>query len=159
MRLIRPGFILTMTCKTSHSAEQNRTSISKRIPKVWTCFARGKIKAPMSEGKEPRPSKPLVRAAREEAQRTLVARTSPASVVRVVGTWSRLRAAVKTAVMRLAIRRWLDVQKWEYATVPLISHALQEILNQWGEEGWELVQVMESSATGTTAYLKRPKQA
>jgi hypothetical protein len=49
------------------------------------------------------------------------------------------------------------VQKWEYATVPLISHALQEILNQWGEEGWELVQIVESSATGTVGYLKRPK--
>ena len=47
--------------------------------------------------------------------------------------------------------------KWEYVTVPLISHALQEILNQWGEEGWELVQVLESPATGTTGYLKRPK--
>ena len=50
------------------------------------------------------------------------------------------------------------VQKWEYATVPLISHALQEILNQWGEEGWELVQIVESQATGMTAYLKREKQ-
>ena len=49
------------------------------------------------------------------------------------------------------------MQKWEYATVPLISHALQEILNQWGEEGWELVQVMESPTLGMTAYLKRPK--
>lgn len=48
--------------------------------------------------------------------------------------------------------------RWEYATVPLISHALQEILNQWGESGWELVQVVESSATGTTAFLKRPKE-
>ena len=47
--------------------------------------------------------------------------------------------------------------KWEYATVPLISHALQEILNQWGEEGWELVQVLESTQTGTVAFLKRPK--
>jgi hypothetical protein len=54
-------------------------------------------------------------------------------------------------------RRWVVVEKWEYATVPLISHALQEILNQWGEEGWELVQVVESQSTGTTAYLKRPK--
>lgn len=52
----------------------------------------------------------------------------------------------------------VSMTKWEYATVPLISHALQEILNQWGEEGWELVQVVESSATGTTAFLKRPKQ-
>ena len=48
--------------------------------------------------------------------------------------------------------------KWEYASVPLISHALQEILNQWGEEGWELVQVQESQATGTVAFLKRPKE-
>ena len=48
--------------------------------------------------------------------------------------------------------------KWEYASVPLISHALQEILNQWGEEGWELVQVQESTVTGTVAFLKRPKQ-
>jgi Domain of unknown function (DUF4177) len=52
----------------------------------------------------------------------------------------------------------LDKQKWEYTTVPLISHALQEILNQWGEEGWELVQVLESPALGMTAYLKRPKE-
>jgi hypothetical protein len=47
--------------------------------------------------------------------------------------------------------------KWEYATVPLISHALQEILNQWGEEGWELVQVLESPQTGITAFFKRAK--
>lgn len=51
------------------------------------------------------------------------------------------------------------MQKWEYATVPLISHALQEILNQWGEEGWELVQVVESQSTGTTAYFKRTKES
>ena len=55
------------------------------------------------------------------------------------------------------MERMVQVQKWEYATVPLISHALQEILNQWGEEGWELIQVVESQALGMTAYLKRPK--
>ena len=49
------------------------------------------------------------------------------------------------------------MQKWEYATVPLISHALQEILNQWGEEGWELVQVVESPSTGITAFMKKEK--
>ncbi len=49
------------------------------------------------------------------------------------------------------------MNKWEYASVPLISHALQEILNQWGEEGWELVQVQESTQTGTVAFMKRPK--
>ena len=70
-----------------------------------------------------------------------------------------------STTMRSAIglQVWQEVnaleklEKWEYATVPLISHALQEILNQWGEEGWELVQVIESQALGMTAYLKRPK--
>ena len=41
---------------------------------------------------------------------------------------------------------------WEYATAPLISHALQQILNQWGEDGWELVTVEND-----VAYFKRPK--
>ena len=45
----------------------------------------------------------------------------------------------------------MDQQKWEYTTVPLISHALQEILNQWGEEGWELVTILQNNV----AYLKR----
>ncbi|GMA86544.1 hypothetical protein GCM10025868_17940 [Angustibacter aerolatus] len=27
--------------------------------------------------------------------------------------------------------------KWEYATVPLIVHATKQILDQWGEDGWE----------------------
>ena len=31
---------------------------------------------------------------------------------------------------------------WEYATVPLIVHATKQILDQWGEDGWELVQVL-----------------
>lgn len=42
---------------------------------------------------------------------------------------------------------------WEYATAPLISHALQQILNQWGDDGWELVTVEND-----VAYFKRPKQ-
>ena len=28
---------------------------------------------------------------------------------------------------------------WEYATVPLLTHATKQILDQWGEDGWELV--------------------
>lgn len=43
---------------------------------------------------------------------------------------------------------------WEYATAPLISHALQQILNQWGSQGWELVQVVDN-----VAYFKRPVHA
>jgi len=47
----------------------------------------------------------------------------------------------------------ITMQQWEYATAPLISHALQEILNNWGEEGYELVTVVDN-----VAYFKRPKQ-
>jgi len=42
--------------------------------------------------------------------------------------------------------------RYEYATAPLISHALQQILNQWGDDGWELVVVQEN-----VAYFKREK--
>ncbi len=50
--------------------------------------------------------------------------------------------------------------KWEYATVPIIPHAAQEILNQWGEDGWELVTVFSPpDVGGVVAYFKRPKDA
>lgn len=44
--------------------------------------------------------------------------------------------------------------RWEYVTSPLISHNLQEILNQWGDDGWELVAVEDD-----VAYFKRPQDA
>ncbi len=46
---------------------------------------------------------------------------------------------------------------WEYATVPLIDHATKQILDQWGADGWELVQVLVMPSGGLVAYLKRPK--
>ncbi len=50
------------------------------------------------------------------------------------------------------------VTTWEYATVPLIIHATKAILDQWGEDGWELVQVVPgpSDSSNLVAYLKRP---
>ncbi len=45
---------------------------------------------------------------------------------------------------------------WEYATVPLIDHVTKQILDQWGEDGWELVQVVTGPTGGLVAYLKRP---
>jgi hypothetical protein len=41
------------------------------------------------------------------------------------------------------------VTRWEYATAPLISHALQQILNQWGDDGWELVASPRTSPTSS----------
>ena len=46
---------------------------------------------------------------------------------------------------------------WEYATVPLIVHATKAILDQWGADGWELIQVIQGPDAGLVAYLKRPK--
>ncbi|GAA2517777.1 hypothetical protein [Rarobacter incanus] len=48
--------------------------------------------------------------------------------------------------------------KWEYVTVPLISHATKQILDNWGDEGYELVTVVTGpDGNGLVAYLKRPK--
>lgn len=49
--------------------------------------------------------------------------------------------------------------KWEYATVPLLVHATKQILDTWGEDGWELVQVVPGpeGSNNLVAYLKRPK--
>ncbi len=47
---------------------------------------------------------------------------------------------------------------WEYATIPLIVHATKAILDQWGADGWELVQVVPGpDGSGLVAYLKRPR--
>jgi hypothetical protein len=46
--------------------------------------------------------------------------------------------------------------KWEYLTTPLIIHNTAAILNNWGSEGWELVQVVTGPEGGLVAYLKRP---
>ena len=46
---------------------------------------------------------------------------------------------------------------WEYSTVPLLVHATKQILDQWGQDGWELVQVVPGpSGEQLVAYLKRP---
>ncbi|GAB2741231.1 hypothetical protein GCM10027174_13480 [Salinifilum aidingensis] len=51
------------------------------------------------------------------------------------------------------------MQKWEYATVPLLSHATKQILDQWGEDGWELVAVLPGpTGEQMVAYMKRPKE-
>ena len=46
--------------------------------------------------------------------------------------------------------------KWEYITTPLISHNTTQILNNWGSEGWELVQIVTGPEGGLVAYFKRP---
>ena len=46
---------------------------------------------------------------------------------------------------------------WEYATVPLLIHATKQILDNWGLDGWELVQVVPGpNSENLIAYMKRP---
>ena len=45
---------------------------------------------------------------------------------------------------------------WEYFVAPLLEHNPGEILNTFGEDGWELVNVV-AQPQGLIAYLKRPK--
>jgi hypothetical protein len=48
------------------------------------------------------------------------------------------------------------VPAWEYVTTPLMIHNTTGILNTWGSEGWELVQIVTGPEGGLVAYLKRP---
>lgn len=50
------------------------------------------------------------------------------------------------------------MQTWEYMTAPLIVHATKQILDNFGADGWELVQVIPGpDGNGLVAYFKRPK--
>jgi len=50
-------------------------------------------------------------------------------------------------------------EKWEYFVAPLLEHNPGEILNTFGEDGWELVTVVAqptpAGGTSLVAYLKR----
>ena len=54
--------------------------------------------------------------------------------------------------------------KWEYVTVPVLVHATKQILDNWGQDGWELVQVvpgmnpasMKSNACGGSGGIGSP---
>ncbi len=47
------------------------------------------------------------------------------------------------------------MQKWEYLTAPLLIHNTTAILNNFGSQGWELVQVVSGPEGGLVAYFKR----
>jgi uncharacterized protein DUF4177 len=128
------------------------------MPTVWICTARP-MTNPSPGRRAARPRRPLARWVGVRAQVKERAISTPAGDTNEKGTSSKLRVlkGIQSGPRHTGHGRWI-MQKWEYATVPLITHALQEILNQWGEDGWELVQVLESPTSGTTGFLKRPKE-
>lgn len=48
---------------------------------------------------------------------------------------------------------------WEYLTAPVLVHATKQILDNFGQDGWELVQVVPGPGGGenVVAYFKRPR--
>jgi hypothetical protein len=51
----------------------------------------------------------------------------------------------------------MTFMRFEYVTVPLLTHATKQILDTWGSDGWELVQVVPAPGGGDqlVAYMKR----
>ena len=70
------------------------------------------------------------------------------------GSWSLISATVAPGCDGARVT---GMTKYEYATVPLIVHATKQILDQWGEDGWELVQVLVMPEGNLVAYLKRTR--
>lgn len=50
--------------------------------------------------------------------------------------------------------------KWEYLTAPLLVHNTKQILDNFGSEGWELVQVVPGpNPEQLVAYFKRERES
>jgi len=49
------------------------------------------------------------------------------------------------------------VTRWEYLTAPLLIHNTKAILDNFGRDGWELVQIVPGlNPQNLVAYFKRP---
>jgi hypothetical protein len=72
--------------------------------------------------------------------------------------WAGIGYRVDDASSDLAERTPIAMKKWEYLTTPLMIHNTAAILNNWGDQGWELVQVVTGPEGGLVAYLKREKE-
>ena len=50
--------------------------------------------------------------------------------------------------------------KWEYLTAPILTHAAKQILDNFGADGWELVQIAPGmNPENLVGYFKRPLEA
>jgi hypothetical protein len=58
----------------------------------------------------------------------------------------------------VALSRVMAMTQWEYLTAPLLIHNTKQILDNFGADGWELVQIVNGpDGTSLVAYFKRPK--
>ncbi len=76
------------------------------------------------------------------------------------GSWSRATKSTVAITPRVCGMSNPSTPRktFEYSTVPLITHATKAILDTWGEDGWELVQVVPGpNPEQLVAYLKRER--
>jgi hypothetical protein len=52
----------------------------------------------------------------------------------------------------------LKMTAYEYTVTPLPPHNPKQILDHWGSQGWQLVQVVLTPEGGSVAYLMREVQ-
>jgi hypothetical protein len=58
----------------------------------------------------------------------------------------------------VTLSRVMPMTQWEYLTAPLLIHNTKQILDNFGADGWELVQIVNGpDGTSLVAYFKRPK--
>jgi hypothetical protein len=56
-----------------------------------------------------------------------------------------------------ALSRVMAMTQWEYLTAPLLIHNTKQILDNFGADGWELVQVSPGmNPENMVGYFKRP---
>jgi hypothetical protein len=59
-----------------------------------------------------------------------------------------IRRSTSHFALRSAVPTGEFVTTWEYLTTPLMIHNTAAILNNWGKQGWELVQVVPNADGG-----------
>lgn len=68
----------------------------------------------------------------------------------------RLAVSSDATTLGLMIDAPQQVQ-WEYFVAPVLSHVARQILNNFGAEGWELVQLAPGpNPDSLVGYFKRP---
>src|SRR5690242_1270563 len=78
-----------------------------------------------------------------------------------VTTWSCVERATRRAYFAQpdaqGDRYSRAMTKWEYLTAPVLVHATKQILDNFGQDGWELVQIVPGmNPENLVAYFKRP---
>ena len=77
----------------------------------------------------------------------------------LAGAWSAPpEQAERVARAEVTLSRVMAMTQWEYLTAPLLIHNTKQILDNFGADGWELVQIVNGpDGTSLVAYFKRPK--